>query len=107
MDSVIKHLHYQQQGNAYTPLLILLTILSIFVAGSWYALSQSPRLTPYTPATLADNFLYPVESNAFERLPKISPHLSDVFALPDSRLIWAVGDNGLIIHSPDGGVTWK
>jgi hypothetical protein len=38
-----------------------------------------------------------------QRLAEISTSLNDVFALPNSQQIWAVGNAGLIIHSTDGG----
>lgn len=53
----------------------------------------------------ADFWLHPYERNAFKRLPLIQLILNDVFVLGER--VWAVGEGGLIIHSPDGGVTWQ
>ena len=77
----------------------------VVIVGSWQAFTQTPRPDPYAPATVLDDFLYPIEDNAFQRLPKVSADLNDVFAFPGSRLVWAVGDEGLILHSRDGGRT--
>ena len=90
-----------------SPLLILLLALALLLAGSWLAFNQQPHPDPYQPKSLSDKFLYPIESNAFQRLAKISTDLQSVFSLPDSQLVWAVGSNGLIIHSSDGGITWR
>ena len=40
-------------------------------------------------------------------LPVIGSGLNDVFVLPGGRWIWAVGDEGMIVHSKDGGQTWE
>ncbi len=41
--------------------------------------------------------------------PTASPpaNLSDVFVLPDGAAAWAVGDSGTILHTTDGGQTWR
>ena len=61
------------------------------------------------PATFsADWWLHPVETNAFKRLPVIPEKLNALAIVPggDSTLV-AVGDNGLIVRSPDGGRNWS
>ena len=37
----------------------------------------------------------------------MSGGLYHVFALPDGKNVWAVGEGGLIVHSADGGKTWE
>ena len=100
---MIRQTHNNIQGKANFPLIFLLLAFSILLAGSWLAFNQSPRQNPYAPVSLSDEFLYPIEKNAFQRLAEISTSLNDVFALPNSQQIWAVGNAGLIIHSTDGG----
>jgi photosystem II stability/assembly factor-like uncharacterized protein len=83
----------------------LLTMLAV-----WGALFQKPHFNAYrtAPPLLSLDYLgYPVEQNAFRRLPVIGSYLNDVFALPGGKHIWAVGENGLILHSGDGGFTWQ
>ena len=79
------------------------------VAGA-AGLVQPPRADPFqvvTPWTTSDWWRYPIEQNAFKRLPAISGSLNHVFALPDGKNVWAVGNGGLIVHSADGGKTWE
>ena len=82
---------------------------AIFGGSTWLAFSQAPR--PHAllePAVFSsDWWRYPVERNAFLRLPIVTADLNDVFALPDSKHVWAVGDGGLIMRSEDGGATWS
>ncbi len=107
MSLVKRQAHYRLQERVHSPLLILLAALSLLLTGSWLAFKQSPQPDPFASKTLSDRFLYPLESNAFQRLAKISIDLHAVFSLPDSQSVWAVGNAGLIIHSSDGGVTWR
>jgi len=107
MSFVKRQIHYRLQQRIPSPLLILLAALSLLLTGTWLAFKQSPQPAPFASKTLPDRFLYPLESNAFQRLAKISIDVQSVFSLPDSQLVWAVGDAGLIIHSSDGGITWK
>ena len=41
------------------------------------------------------------------RLDRVTTDMYDVFALPDGRHVWAVGDNGTILATTDGGVSWQ
>ena len=81
--------------------------LVIFSPASIFAFKQSPRPDPFVPPTLWEKLFKPQERNALMRLAAISGDLSDVFVLPGSEYIWAVGKRGLIIHSQDGGETWQ
>ena len=79
-------------------------------AGGVAGLLQPPRPDPFqviTPWTSLDWWQYPIERNAFKRLPVIDGMLNDVFTLPDKQHVWAVGNGGLIVHSSDGGKTWQ
>ncbi|MEK6210061.1 MAG: hypothetical protein AABM64_06765 [Pseudomonadota bacterium] len=71
---------------------------------------QAPRPDPFAPEPAfasADFWRYPVERNAFRRLPVVTGSLNKIFALADGKNIWAVGDAGLIVHSVDGGRHWE
>jgi len=81
--------------------------LLMFVALSFFAFTQSPRPNPFEPPSLFESVFKPREQNAFMRLPAISEKTKDIFALPNSELIWLVGNNGLIMHSPDAGKNWQ
>jgi len=87
--------------------LTVVIAIVVFSLISVIAFKQSPRSNPYIPATLWEKIFKPQEQNAFMRLTDIKGHLYDVFALPGSEYIWAVGNNGLIIHSLDGGKSWQ
>ena len=84
----------------------LVAVLLLFIATTWVAFTQVPRFNALQPPTLAERLFYPWETNALKRLPIVIGNLNDLFVLPDSQLVWTVGDGGLILHSKDGGVTW-
>lgn len=84
----------------------LVAALLLFLATTWVAFTQAPRFNALQPPTLAERLWYPWETNAVKRLPVVIGNLNDLFVLPDSPLVWAVGDGGLILHSTDGGITW-
>ena len=89
---------------------ILFTLcLLIFLISTFFAFTQDPRPNPFKPVKTPslDWFKYPLEQNAFKRLPVISVRLNDVFVLPDGKKIWAVGMSGMIVHSYDGGKSWQ
>ena len=83
--------------------------LTFFAITTFFAFKQPLRPDPFTPVERlsADWWLYPLETNAYKRLPIVYSDLNSVFSLPNSEEIWAVGGGGLIIHSGDAGKTWK
>ena len=83
------------------------TALVIAIAATFLAYNQRPYPYPLQERSWSDWFLYPTEKNAFARLQYIPANLNDVFALPGTNKVWAVGDNGMIVHSDDGGLTWE
>lgn len=70
---------------------------------------QKPRPNPFTLVKTFsfDWWRYPVEHNAFKRLPTVPSSLNHLFALPDGSKVWAVGDSATIIHSADAGRRWR
>ncbi len=68
-------------------------------------LRPDPSAAPVFPAP--DWWLQPSERNAFQRLPTVTSRLNSVYALPGSGHVWAVGDGGLLLHSPDDGRSWQ
>jgi len=91
--------------QGFWPIIAITTLLLLLSA--WVAWQQQPDPNPYSaaPDWSSGNFWkYPIEHNAFQRLPKINTRLNDVFT--DNQKIWAVGDNGIIIHSNNGGQSW-
>ncbi|MDC8445885.1 MAG: hypothetical protein LV471_08195, partial [Nitrosomonas sp.] len=94
--------------------LLFVSATLLAIAATWLAAQQKPhpdafRVTApwhsFAAWFSSDFWLYPYERNAFKRLPVIRSELNDVFALGER--VWAVGEDGLIIHSRDGGVTWQ
>lgn len=71
------------------------------------ALWQPVHINAFRIPTLLDQLLYPQEDNAWQRLPHINSNLNDVFALDDGDHVWAVGNEGLILFSDDGGRHWQ
>jgi len=74
--------------------------LLLFGLFTFIAHRQPPRPDPFQPvqALSWDWWQYPLERNAFKRLPVITSNLNDVFALPNSEKVWAVGDEGMIVR---------
>jgi photosystem II stability/assembly factor-like uncharacterized protein len=85
-------------------LLLVLALVSTFAA-FFQPPNRDPSKQPSFPSL--DWLLQPIEQNAGLRLPAISSHLNDVFVLPGTSHVWAVGDTGMILHSPDAGINWK
>ena len=90
---------------------VLISLVLLLALSSWFAATQPPHPDMFRPignwdVTEADWWLHPLERNAFRRTV-IGGNLRAVFALSDSKRVWAVGDGGLIVHSDDGGRTWR
>lgn len=85
----------------------LIAVLLLFLGVTFIAFTQPPRLITSQPPGFLERIVYPWETNSFKRLPIVIGNLNDVFVLPNSQLVWVVGDGGLILHSPDGGITWE
>ena len=86
-------------------LVIPAAVVALSTIGAWV---QAPRPDAYgDPAPLSyEWWRYPVERNAWKRLPAVAGNLRAVTVAPGTRRVWVVGDGGLIVHSPDGGATW-
>jgi len=82
-------------------------VIVLFSAASYFAFTQLPRTDATRPPTFFERILLPVEINAAQRLPKIGSDIRDIFSLPGTQRIWAVGSGGLIMVSTDGGVSWQ
>jgi len=79
--------------------LSVLLFVATFLLLSWLALIQKPYHDVFDEPSGIESLLYPVERNAFKRLPTIAPGLNDLHVLPDGEHLWAVGDRGLLLHS--------
>jgi hypothetical protein len=86
-------------------------LLMGLVVSTWFAAMQAPHPDMFRPIGLWDVgrmawWAHPLERNAFKR-QILRGRLNAVFALPGGEHVWAVGEGGLIVHSADGGQTWK
>jgi len=89
--------------------ILLISSVLIFILSTIIAFRQEPRPDAYTQPEFpsSDWWKYPIEKNAFARLPVVSyGSLTDVFALPNSEKVWVAGQGGLIAYSDDGGKSW-
>ncbi|MBI5926645.1 MAG: hypothetical protein HY836_13720 [Aquabacterium sp.] len=89
-------------------LLLLCVILA--AAGTWLASRQLPAADAWRASRLSDVGLWtwlsqPLEYNAFKRTV-VQGDLNAVYHLPGTGEVWVVGDDGLILHSADGGLSW-
>jgi hypothetical protein len=82
--------------------------LVIFVISTTFAFLQLPRRNPFDAESFHGLrwFLYPIERNAFRRLPVITSGINDIFVVPDTKRLWIVGNGGLLAYSDDGGEHW-
>ncbi len=89
-------------------IMFLSVLLVLALVSTFAAFFQAPGRNPFQQHEFPslDWFLQPIEHNAELRLPAISSHLNDVFALPGTSHVRVVGDTGMILHSPDAGITW-
>ena len=78
----------------------------LFALSTFFAFTQPPR-----PNALQSSPAFPsldwwkqsIERNAMRRLDGVTTNMTEVFALPDGRHAWAVGGNGTILATADGG----
>jgi len=96
-----------QSSRSSSAIALFAAALLLFVVGSLVAWWQPPRLFPLEPQTTVEWWLQPLEQNAFQRMPRIGGSLRDVFVVPNTGEVWAVGRWGLIVHSRDQGRTWQ
>lgn len=93
-----------------SPLIGVVLALLILALSGFFVLRQSPhpdRLRAVGEWDFGNPgwWAYPLERNAFKR-DLIRGNLDDVYRLPGSRKLWAVGESGLILYSEDGGEHW-
>ena len=88
------------------PLLIAAS-MALTVLGGWYTDVRRPLPNPLQPVAGLRWWFTPVERNAFMRLPAVTGDLYAVDATDDGQVIWAVGEQGLIVGTTDGGRTWR
>ena len=86
----------------------------LFIVFTLLALVQSPRPVPYPEARPWQYtfWRYPIVVHDIKRLPAIvidgkSPNLNAVWASPNGPDVWIAGDEGTLLHSPDGGTKWE
>lgn len=81
----------------------------IFMISTIFAFVQPPRRNPFDANSFHGIhwFFYPIERNAFKRLPIITSSINDIFVVPETERLWIAGDGGLLACSDDGGVRWE
>jgi hypothetical protein len=80
--------------------------LIVFSVASVIAWTQAPRPLPMEPGVLAW-LKYPIELNAADRLPIVRGTLFSVAISSSGQRVVAVGENGTIVTSNDGGHSWE
>jgi photosystem II stability/assembly factor-like uncharacterized protein len=88
--------------------------IALLAAPIWLALvsvagfRQAPWPDPLDPPGFLSHewWLHPFERHASLRLPLVGGVLHDLHVSADGRQIWAVGSDGLILHSADAGGHW-
>jgi photosystem II stability/assembly factor-like uncharacterized protein len=80
-------------------------VVACFVVAAW----QDGYPRPFRPTaerSLIDWLRYPIERNAWKRLPGVRAGLNCAFFTADGQRGWAVGDDGTIVTTRDAGATW-
>src|SRR2546423_171074 len=75
------------------------------IAGSCGSSPNARAPDPYVPWHLPRSLFYTIGPGEAS-LPAIQADLHAVFAV-DEKHVWIAGNNLLIAHSTDGGVTWQ
>jgi photosystem II stability/assembly factor-like uncharacterized protein len=83
----------------------IVAALILFLTSSLYAWTQDPQPIGIARSTMS-MLLYPVESNAADRLPTIQNRVTDVALSADGQHAVAVGSYGGILISGKGGQSW-
>ncbi len=81
----------------------------LFVLTTAVAFLQPPKPDPDETFQVhhAGWWLYPIEENAFQRLPRFSGRILGFASPPGTETLWAVGTGSLVLKSEDGGGTWR
>ena len=93
----------------------LITAAATFALFTGIALLQPPRSLPHPPADISafSFWLFPIATNEIARLPRPlvngapGPTFNAVSITLDGMGIWVAGDAGILLHSGDGGFTWR
>lgn len=94
------------RGRKVLPIGVHWLFVSIlFLLCTWLAMRQAPEPDPYQPTPFSQAWRQPIEQNAFLRLARISGDLTDIAVIGSH--VWAVGQDGLIVASDDGGKSWR
>lgn len=85
--------------------------LGLFLLLTYWALSRGHHADAYRQTSLTSVFsgdwwTYPYEWNPAGRLPFVGRDLEDVYAVPNTQAVYAVGELGGFFRSEDGGKTW-
>lgn len=93
---------------AWSRLPWLAAAVAVFAVATVTAILQPPHPDAYRTVRTGslDWWLYPIERNAFRRLPYVGAPINDVFQLEGTEKLWAVGEDGTIIQSDDAGRSW-
>jgi photosystem II stability/assembly factor-like uncharacterized protein len=85
--------------------------LAMFVAATLWMHLQSGVPDPLRPVDRFSRqwWLYPIEQNAFMRLPLVSNEPDKLFVLPNSTHAWVGGGESspVLLHTADRGETWE
>src|ERR1044071_3590331 len=92
-----------------SPQLSLLLALAVLGLSTYAALRQRLHPDAYHQASFLSSewWLYPLECTPPARLPAIARNLKDVYAVPDTTTVYAVGELGTVLVSTDDGQTWQ
>ncbi|MBS0391094.1 MAG: hypothetical protein JSR23_08065 [Proteobacteria bacterium] len=81
--------------------------LVLVCATAWLQTPNPHPLQATAARSVWDWLRYPLETNAYARLPSIPAKLSMVHTTADGMKAWAVGNGGTIVATSDGGRSWK
>jgi photosystem II stability/assembly factor-like uncharacterized protein len=81
--------------------------LTIFAVSSYVALRREPWTGAFYEPWSRKWFEQIVKPDTRDRLPMLNSNLDDIAAAPGAQEFWATGTDGSILHTTNGGDTWR
>ncbi len=85
----------------------MMTALIVWMVATFVALQQSPQRDTERVLSGMAWWLSPIEVNPGSRLQPLTGELNSIEQVGNSKTLWAVGEQGLMLWSDDLGFSWQ